>query len=237
MIPTRRGHTRWLLLAPLAGLALILLGVWALEASNPQAPTDQFVVDDLPALAMPDSPQCMRLADTQELDRIVEDIRSDIPAGGRIAADQVTACPIAFDGLEVTYIGEVVGEILPREGGAWAQVNDDPYALEFGPVQGHREHAGFNTGLSVWLPGDTADQIEHLGRPYMRGDVIEVAGTVHRADPDDGGGLTVRASDVSVIAEGVEVDPPFHLMQAIVAAGLAIAAIAAVTLAWRKRQQ
>ena len=36
--------------------------------------------------------------------------------------------------------------------GAWVLVNDDAYALDVGPLQGHSQFRGGNSGLSVWLP-------------------------------------------------------------------------------------
>jgi hypothetical protein len=64
----------------------------------------------------------------------------------------VTSCPAAYDGHRVTYVGELVGDLLRREGGAWVLVNDDDYALRVGPLPAHPELRGTNSGLSVWLP-------------------------------------------------------------------------------------
>jgi hypothetical protein len=231
--PRRRGHTRWLLTIPLAGLTLIILGVVVLEALAPEADIADHQVTDLPPVALEDETACTRRAD-EEID---EGIREEFPPQGRVSSTQVYLCPEAFDGLRVTYIGEVVGEVLPRRGGAWAQVNDDDYALETGPLVGHREQAGFNSGMSVWLPNGLHEQIEHAGGPGRRGDVIQVQGVLLRADPDDGGGITVRADDLEVVAESVEVEDPLHGVQALVAAVLALLAVATVVWSRRVRQR
>lgn len=229
----RRERTRWLTTFGVLGLALIVAGVIALEAVHPQVDATPRPVEGVPPLALEEDRSCLRRADEAP----IEEIRAAIPPGGRISSTQVFACPAAFDGLEVTYVGEVVGDLLARRGGAWVQVNDDVYALEVGPVIGHRELSGFNTGLSVWLPDGLHEAIEDVGRPYQRGDVILVRGTLLRADPDDGGGTTVRAEELEVLERALVIDPPFHTLQAIVAGILGILAALSVLWARRARQR
>lgn len=226
--PRRRGPTKWLLITPLVTLAVIVTGVVALEASAPLVKVEDRRVTGLPPLALEDVQDCVRRRGETERG----DIRDNFVRGGRVSSTQVFACPSAFDELEVTYVGEVVGEVIPRRGGAWAQVNDDAYALEVGPLVGHRERFGFNTGMSVWLPDGLHEEIEAVGRPGQRGDVILVRGTLLRTDPDDGGGTAVRAEELERLAESVEIEDPFHLLQAVVAVVLALAAIA--TTVWAR---
>jgi hypothetical protein len=227
--PRRRGPTRWLIVTPLVGLAVVIAGVWALEAAAPVVdPGDQFEVE-VPPLGLPDETECLRRAD----DDGAADVRAEFRSGERVSSTQVHLCPAAFDEREVTYVGEVVGELLPREGGVWAWVNDDDYALRTGPLVGHRERAGFNTGLAVWLPDGLHEEIDAPGRPGRRGDVIKVRGELLRTDPDDGGGTTIRAEQLDVLAEAVEIDDPLHVPQAIAAGLLTLGA--AATLVWSRR--
>lgn len=227
--PRRRGPTRWLILTPLVGLALVIAGVVALEASAPVVdPGDAYEIE-LPPLGVPDETECLRRTD----DDGAEEVRGEFRSGERVQSSQVHLCPAAFDEREVTYVGEVVGELLPRRGGAWAWVNDDAYALQIGPLVGHRERTGFNTGLAVWLPDGLHEEIGDVGRPGRRGDVIQVEGELLRTDPEDGGGTTIRAEHIEVLAEAVEVDAPLHVPQAVAAALLAVAAV--VTLVWSRR--
>ena len=210
---------------------IIVGGVVWLEAIHPQlaAPEERGIpVDGVPPLALDEVRSCQRAAD----DGIADDLREQFPAGGRLSSEQLYQCPIAFDQAEVSFVGEAIGELLRRDGGAWLQVNDDAYALEVGPMVGHREHAGFNSGVSVWLPDGLHEQVGTVGRPAQRGDVLVLHGTIHRADPDDGGGITLRTDELVVLAEGVTVEPPFHLVQAVVAAVLAVLAIA--SLVWAR---
>lgn len=222
--PRRRGHTRWLLITPVVALALIIAGVTALEAAAPRLQEFGRRVEGLPPLALEDQPSCIRRAD----DTVVREIRDSFDRGGRVQSSQVFRCPAAFEDMPVTFAGEVVGELLPRAGGAWAQINDDAYALEVGPLVGHRELHGFNSGLAVWLPDGLHERVDTVGRPARRGDVVLVRGTIHRTDSEDGGGLTLRADDLAIVDAGFTIDDPLHVPQLIVAIVLGLLATAAM---------
>jgi hypothetical protein len=234
--PARRGHTRWLMIVPLVSLAAIIAGVVALEAVAPQLDPEvvaSMAIEDIPPVAVEEAPQCTRggLDDTT-----IRDLRDQISPGGRVASEQVYRCPAAWDGADVTYVGEAVGEVLRRDGGAWVQINDDPYALESGPLVGHRELAGSNSGVSVWLPDGLHERIEEVGRPAQRGDVVLLRGRLLRADPDDGGGITIRAEELEVVAPSTGVEEPLHVAQLVVAVLLVAIALSALLWARRRRQ-
>lgn len=241
----RRAPTRWYLVGGLALLVAVLGGAWWLESLHPQLDPTANAVEGVPPLALDDAPTCRRFVDDlaiEELrarllsDAAISEIRAEVVPGSRISSTQVHACPTAFDGLEVVYVGEVVGDVLRRDGGAWVQVNDDDYALKTGPVIGHRERAGFNTGLSVWLEDDLVDRIEQPGRAAIRGDVVLLRGQLLRADPADAGGTTLRAHTMETLAPPLVIDPPFHTAQLVVAIVLTVLAVAATVLAHLRRR-
>lgn len=153
---------------------------------------------------------------------------------GRAVSGEVLGCPYAFDQKLVTYVGEVVGDVLARDGGSWLLVNDDAYALEDGPLTAGGTPAGTNSGLTVWLPDPMDDIVDEPGVHNVRGDVIEVVGRVHRTDPADGGGLTIRAEDARIVAEAAQVEVPVHWRQVGVAAVLSVLAL---LMLWRERER
>jgi hypothetical protein len=157
------------------------------------------------------------------------------PIRGRVTSEQVLACPSDFDGLRVTYVGELVGDLLERRGSAWILVNDDDYALEYGPLPAHGRHRGTNSGLTVWLPTHLLDHVTGFGRPNRRGDLVEIQGRIVRTDPDDGGGLTLRADDLRLLAPSAAVDEPLNLPQLWLAAAALLTA--AVLALGRRRDQ
>lgn len=203
-------------------VALALLVVW-LRATAPVPRTDASV-----NLVLPDD-------DVVTCEELPSDI-GEAGAGpiGRVTSGEVLTCPFAFDGLRVRYVGEVVGDVLARRGGSWVLANDDPYALGEGPLTAGGTPRGTNSGLSVWLPDPYDELADDPGRPGLRGDVLVVTGTIHRADPDDGGGLTIRADEVEVVAEAIAIDEPVHWRQ--VGAAAVLGALALLVL-WRERQR
>lgn len=227
--PSRRGRTRWLMIVPLIGLALIITGIVALEAVAPAAEPIERGVQELPPLGVEDDRLCRRGVD----DQTVTEIRESFTPGERVTSSQVFRCPEAFDDLEVAFAGEVIGDVLQRPDGAWVQVNDDAYALETGPLIDHRQRSGYNTGMSVWLPTGLHERVGGVGNADQRGDVILVRGLLDRTDPDDGGGITVRADQIQILAPSAEIEAPFHTLQATIA-GL-LAALAMASVVWARR--
>jgi hypothetical protein len=221
-----------LLSIPVLILVGITLGAYWLDRAAPVVELDGIVVDvDPPALT--DVPRCAG----ENNDVLADSVRRQFPPGGRVTSYQLLDCPRAFDGLTVTFTGEVVGELITRRGGVWAQVNDDAYALIYGPLVGHSAHVGFNSGVAVWFPDGTHEIIDMVGRPATRGDVIKIVGTFYRADPNDGGGLTIRADATERLAEGFIVDEPLHTVQLVVAIVLGIGAVVALSLGQLARRR
>jgi hypothetical protein len=231
--PRRRQRTRRLLLVVALGIGLLLAGTEALLRAKPVVDVEHLQVEDLPGFALGETRTCTRHVD----DPTADEITAEFLAGGRVTSAQIYGCPSAFDGYRITFVGEAIGEILRRDGGAWVQVNDDDYALQVGPIGAHLEQRGFNTGLSVWLPDGLHERIEGVGRPEVRGDVLLLEGMLLRADPADGGGITLRADRMEILAQSVEVPEVLHTLQAWIAGVLAAAALVAVVWARRARQR
>lgn len=170
-------------------------------------------------------------------EQLADEAAGAVPERGRATSGQVLECPAAFDGRTVSYVGEVVGDVLQRDGGSWLLVNDDDYALRTGPLGASGVPSGTNSGLSVWLPDPLDERVDTPGRAGVRGDVVLVTGEVLRADPADGGGLTLRAEDVEVVAEEVVLDVPVHWRQVGAAAVLAVVAVALTLRDRRERRR
>lgn len=219
------------LLWPVLGLVVLVAATITLERVGPRVEQTLPPVDAPAPEVDANEVRCRR--DTR--DDAAARARARLPERVRVSSDAVHACPEAFDQHRVTYVGEAIGHLLPREGGAWVLVNDDGYALGPGPLPAHRDHAGTNTGMTVWLPDPLATQVSGLGGAGRRGDVIEVVGVVHRTDPANGGGLTLRAAELRVLAPSQPLRAPLHLPQAVAAAVAVLAAGATTRWALRVR--
>lgn len=227
-MPSHRRPAKRLLIAPGLLLAAVLAVVIAVPdiAGRPVDPLEQ--LQGLPQVAAVDVERCSRTPDGTNT------AAAPLPVpGARVTSAMVVACPAAFDRRRVRYAGELVGDLLQRDGGAWALVNDDEYALRYGPLPTHREHRGSNSGLSVWLPTELLDDITGLGRPNQRGDVVVLDGHIRRTDPTDGGGLTLRADKLHILQSAQSLTAPLDRPQAILAATSLLAA----ALLWTQRKR
>lgn len=227
MSPRRRPWRRRAIVEIVFVVLLIAAIAVLIGAVRRTAPTQTVSVGIDPALS-PDEAEDEFVTCERTLPKAspLPDDRESVTPVGRIKSSAVYECPDLFDGHVVEYIGEVVGDVLRRDGGAWVLVNDDAYALEVGPLQGHREFRGGNSGLAVWLPDRLVGLVETPGGPDVRGDVLQMRGVVRRSDPADGGGLTFRAFAGSRVADAVDVGDPVNAPQALAAVFLAIGAIA-----------
>ncbi len=203
--------------------------VWA-RWSAPDEPMDRIAI----GAAQPDDARIRAITCERTLPQAVDAAEEEAeeeaaaPPLGRVQSSEVLACPDAFDQVVVDYVGEVVGDVLRRDGGAWLLVNDDAYALETGPLSSHDQEDGSNQGLAVWLPEAYLDVADEPGNSRRRGDVIEVVGRINRADPLDGGGLTLRATSAELLRDAEPVPGTVNRAQALVAVVLSLAAIAVV---------
>ncbi|MBC7248126.1 MAG: hypothetical protein H5T73_10155 [Actinobacteria bacterium] len=110
----------------------------------------------------------------------------------------------SYDGEEVVFRGEAVGDVMRRGEFAWVMVNDDHYSLRALHEAG--ELRGGNSGLGVWMPAEEAEKIGGLGRHGSLGDFIEVRGVFHADCGEHGGEFDIHALSVRVIEPGREVD-------------------------------
>lgn len=148
-----------------------------------------------------------------------------------VQSDDLYDCPHLYDGRAVRYEGEVIGAVLRRADGAWAQLNDDAYAGDLGPLPAHRQFRGGNAGVGVHLPGPLADRIEWIGAHGSRGDVLAVTGIYHQSETASGEVAVIRAAAGEITAPG---QPASHRPlqdRRVVGSILAAAALALVAAA------
>jgi hypothetical protein len=89
-----------------------------------------------------------------------------------------------YDGKQVSYRGEVVGEVMVRGDHAWANVLD-----------------GYNAG-GIWIEKESAKGIVCAGSYKIKGDIVEVTGIFNRACLEHGGDLDIHAQTIEKIENG-----------------------------------
>lgn len=203
----RRPIPRRRVLAAAAGIVALFAAVIAAGEllRHPVEPRPTVSADDFMASDPRDELLCPDPAPREGQER-QEDTEQAMPV--EVDSGALLDCPQTFDGRAVIYRGEVVGALLDREAGVWTQLNDDVYAELVGPLPAHRFYQGLNAGIGVLLPHEAAAQVEAVGGPQTRGDVLEIRGTFHRVDPT-GEVAVIRADAAEVVGRGERtVDPP-----------------------------
>lgn len=132
--------------------------------------------------------------------------------------------PKTYDGVDVDFTGEVIGEAMVRGNDAWLHINDDPYYMK--NVEEGAQLGGYNSGMAVWLPADLARGITYFGDYKHEGDVVTVVGTFNAACAQHGGDMDIHARRLAVVRTGhvvVDVVPPQKIVLAVVLGLIALA--------------
>lgn len=197
----------------------LIVAVWALALTalfggvivlgevlrHPYDVPDDLAEEQLPGADPRDELEC---PDPEPREGRVRDSGASPAAPVRVSSNNLFDCPEAYDDRTVVYRGEVVGALLQRDIGVWAQLNDDVYADVVGPLPAHRDYRGGNAGVGVLLPPAAIDQVSFIGGPQTRGDVLEVRGTFHRVD-ETGEVAVIRADSAQLMDDGEPFpDPP-----------------------------
>lgn len=137
--------------------------------------------------------------------------------------------PKEYDGTEVSFSGEAVGEAMKRGEMAWLHVNDDPYYLK--NVEEGAQLGGYNSGMPIWLSAKLAEEVTHFGDYKHEGDIVEVTGTFNAACPQHGGDMDIHATKLTVLETGHDVVDPVHRSKVLWAIGLSLIAALLFVLA------
>lgn len=133
--------------------------------------------------------------------------------------------PKRWDGEQVTFTGEAIGERMKRGDGAWLHLNDDAYMRE--NVEQGAALGGYNSGMPVWFE-DAAltGGIDVYGDYKHEGDVVTVTGVFNAACAQHGGDMDIHAETGEVTHEGKRASDPVKLWKIVLA--LLLSASAAV---------
>ena len=96
-----------------------------------------------------------------------------------------------YDGKDIVYKGEVIGDIMPRGDFVWINVQDEA-----------------NT-IGVWAPKELTEAVEQKGDYQHKGDTVEIEGRFFRADPELQGEIGIRAQKIKIIQPGYRI---FHVV-------------------------
>lgn len=120
--------------------------------------------------------------------------------GGVVSSSELIENSRSYDGREVVFRGEAVGDVLHRGEQSWVTVNDDHYSRK--PLRLYKDLKGGNSGIGVYGATRELDEIRFLGSYTARGDIVEVRGTFHLASVEHGGDTCIVASSLEVLHGG-----------------------------------
>ena len=119
---------------------------------------------------------------------------------------------IAYDGQEVVFTGEGIGDVLNAGDHVWLNLSDGSNAI------------------GVWVDKALTGDIQNVGRYAKHGDTVQIRGFFHRVCPDHGGDLDLHAQSLTLIQRGNTVAHPVAWWKGPLALLLTALAITCVTI-------
>lgn len=146
------------------------------------------------------------------------------PSPNDASSTDLVESPKEFDGQEVTFSGEAIGEAMVRGDMAWIHVNDDAYYVK--NVEEGAQLGGYNSGMAVWLPAELVEDVAYYGDYKHEGDIVEVDGVFNDACAEHGGDMDIHATSLRVVEVGHTVVDPVSPGKVVWAVALALVALA-----------
>lgn len=123
-----------------------------------------------------------------------------------------------YDGKEILFQGEAIGEPMRRGDHAWVNVLDGSGAM------------------GAWMPAADVASFAHYGSYREKGDLVALCGVFHRACPDHGGDMDIHVESIEVLARGHAQAHPVGRSELILAP-LSLLAAAGLYAFWRRRER
>jgi hypothetical protein len=89
-----------------------------------------------------------------------------------------------YDGKEIIFEGEAIGDIMERRAGAWINVSDGDLAI------------------GIWMEQGLSEKISYSGDYKTRGDRVRIKGVFNKSCRSHGGDLDIHARELTILREG-----------------------------------
>lgn len=122
-----------------------------------------------------------------------------------------------FDGKQVTFTGEVIGDIMKRGEYSWINVSDGSNAI------------------GIFVPYQETRKIYYTGSYKYKGDIITVTGTFYRACAQHGGDMDIHSDALQIIKRGYKVQMIANSSKIYTAAGLLLVSALLLVVAWKRK--
>lgn len=124
-----------------------------------------------------------------------------------------------YDGKQIIYTGEVIGDVLSRGEYSWINVSDGSNAI------------------GVWVKSSDIKDIDLLGGYTAHGDTIRITGVFDRACPEHGGDMDIHTVSIEIVQEGYAVSHKIAIWKFILGPVLLAGAAVCIILVMRKRKR
>jgi hypothetical protein len=135
-----------------------------------------------------------------------------------VGTKELIARPRDYDGKDIVFEGEAIGDPMKRGDHAWVNLLDS------------------NAAIGVFLPESALAAIENYGSNRRRGDTLRVRGVFHRACPDHGGDMDIHADTVEIVERGSPTPHPVDRLE-LVLLPVSFLLAALFYVLWRKRER
>ncbi|MHB1315991.1 MAG: DNA-binding protein [Christensenellales bacterium] len=141
-----------------------------------------------------------------------------VAVGVKVTGSELIENSKNYDGQEIIFTGEVIGDILNRGDFTWVNITDG------------------NNAIGIWMKSSDAERIGSIGGYSVYGDTIEVQGIFHRACKEHGGDFDIHAARIDILAKGYPVSHATETWKIILAIMLFIGASACMALVFKKKK-
>lgn len=141
-----------------------------------------------------------------------------VPLGRAETLRDLIDDPVAYDGRQVKFRGEVIG-VMVRGEHAWVNVFDNGFAI------------------GVWCQAEEAGLISFVGDYTHRGDIVEVVGIYHMACTEHGGDTDIHALSLQVLEKGYQIERPLNMTLLLLSVAISMAAVILSYYLWHIRKE
>jgi hypothetical protein len=119
---------------------------------------------------------------------------SALAADNTVGSNDLIDNASEYEGQEIVYTGEVIGDIMNRGEYTWLNVSDG------------------NNAIGIWVKSNDIADITIAGRYDAHGDTVRVTGIFNRACADHGGDFDIHAGRIELVEKGYAIN---HIVEPI----------------------
>jgi hypothetical protein len=128
-----------------------------------------------------------------------------------------------WNGRQIIFTGEAIGEHMVRGLKCWIHLNDDAYMWR--NIEEGAKLGGYNSGQAIWVDATLANKIAYYGDYMHEGDIVKVVGKFNSVCRDHGGDMDIHAVSLEIIRVGHPIGHLVNYHRLLLAAVLLIISI------------